>query len=175
MRTTLLLLVVPTMLTCSHHANAWSLFGPGNYEDCVLEGMKGISSETAAREVRNACRIKFPAQARPAPKPLELSSKDLGLLRLTLPKWKPVDAHDGLSRIACKYSTLSIYNGSGDLTVNEVTLRLQIKDLGWREYTITKMGGLNVPPLSTQEESLNLEDCVETPQVQVVRATGYRH
>jgi len=36
------------------------LFGPSNYEECVLENMKGIQSNTAAGAVMQACRKKFP-------------------------------------------------------------------------------------------------------------------
>lgn len=41
------------------------LFGPSNYEECVLENMKGIQSNTAAGAVMQACRKKFPVA--PAP------------------------------------------------------------------------------------------------------------
>lgn len=34
---------------------------PGNYDDCILENMKGVSSDVAARNIRRACRKKFPA------------------------------------------------------------------------------------------------------------------
>ena len=39
-------------------ANA-GLFGPGNYEECVLDNMKGITSDQAAGAVAAACRSKF--------------------------------------------------------------------------------------------------------------------
>lgn len=39
---------------------AWSLFGPKNYDDCILKGMQGITSDRAAGAVVNACRNKFP-------------------------------------------------------------------------------------------------------------------
>ena len=42
------------------------LFGPSNYEECILEGMKGVASDQAARAVMAACRKKFPEP--PGPK-----------------------------------------------------------------------------------------------------------
>lgn len=36
------------------------LFGPSNYEECVLENMKGIQSNTAAGAIMQVCRKKFP-------------------------------------------------------------------------------------------------------------------
>jgi hypothetical protein len=47
------------MFGCSLPAVA-GLFGPSNYEECVLENMKGIQSNTAAGAVMQACRKKFP-------------------------------------------------------------------------------------------------------------------
>lgn len=44
-------------------ANAWTLFGPKNFEDCVLGNMKGVSSDTAAGAIRSACRKKFPQES----------------------------------------------------------------------------------------------------------------
>jgi hypothetical protein len=37
-------------------ALSWSLFT--NYDDCVLENMKGVKSDIAARAIRNACLSK---------------------------------------------------------------------------------------------------------------------
>ena len=36
------------------------VFGPATYEDCILENMKGVTSNLAAAEIRQACRAKFP-------------------------------------------------------------------------------------------------------------------
>ena len=38
---------------------AFSLFGPKNYDECILENMKGVSSDIAARLVNNSCDEKF--------------------------------------------------------------------------------------------------------------------
>ena len=49
----LLLSVLPSV------GNA-QIFGPSNYEDCIIEGMQGVASDVAAVAVRSACREKFP-------------------------------------------------------------------------------------------------------------------
>jgi hypothetical protein len=36
------------------------VFGPSTYDECILENMKGTSSDLAARYVHHACREKFP-------------------------------------------------------------------------------------------------------------------
>lgn len=38
------------------------LFGPDNYDDCVLESMKGVTSDKAASFIRTSCRNKFPKE-----------------------------------------------------------------------------------------------------------------
>tara|TARA_B100001057_G_scaffold370139_1_gene373954 strand:+ start:46 stop:438 length:393 start_codon:yes stop_codon:yes gene_type:complete len=51
------------------------LFGPRNYEDCIIEGMQGIASDLAAEAVRSACREKFPLPPRPPRSPLTFDYK----------------------------------------------------------------------------------------------------
>ncbi len=36
-------------------------FGPKTYEDCVISGLTGTTSDVAAQEIKRACRAKFPA------------------------------------------------------------------------------------------------------------------
>ena len=36
------------------------LFGPSNYDDCILENMKGVGDRAAAIYIYQACRSKFP-------------------------------------------------------------------------------------------------------------------
>ena len=36
------------------------LFGPTNYNDCILESLKGVQNTFVAREIKRACRNKFP-------------------------------------------------------------------------------------------------------------------
>ena len=33
---------------------------PKDYDECILESMKGVTSDEAAKEIRSACRSKFP-------------------------------------------------------------------------------------------------------------------
>ena len=40
--------------------NAWSLFGPKNYSDCILEKVKDASNTAAVAVVSQACRQLFP-------------------------------------------------------------------------------------------------------------------
>jgi uncharacterized membrane protein len=49
--------VTITLVATSSHA--WSLFGPKNFEECVLENMKGVTSDEAANQITWACSRKF--------------------------------------------------------------------------------------------------------------------
>ena len=45
-----------------HVANAWSLFGPKNYSDCILAKVKDASNTAAVAAVSQACRQLFPTK-----------------------------------------------------------------------------------------------------------------
>lgn len=59
----ILLIIIFTFV----NAYAWNPFGPNNYEDCVLDGIKNAKSDQAANAVMFACRKKFPDKSQPAP------------------------------------------------------------------------------------------------------------
>jgi len=45
------------------------LFGPSNYDQCITESMKGVSSDVAARAIISSCRNQFPAEVAAAAAP----------------------------------------------------------------------------------------------------------
>ncbi|RZB30376.1 MAG: hypothetical protein SRB1_02656 [Desulfobacteraceae bacterium Eth-SRB1] len=55
-------------------------FGPNDYDECILESMKGVTSDVAARLIRRSCRDKFPPQAKKKPRTKSLTYKELGQL-----------------------------------------------------------------------------------------------
>jgi len=52
-------------------------FGPKNYDECILENMKGVTLKEAVWAIQNSCRAKFPQacyawqKAQPKPGPWE--------------------------------------------------------------------------------------------------------
>jgi len=56
--------IIAVILLLCTSANA-GIFGPSNFEECILEQMKGIKSDAAANAVTYACRAKFPAKETP--------------------------------------------------------------------------------------------------------------
>jgi len=58
-----LLLTVLFVLSGNTYAG---LFGPDNYEDCILEGVKDAKTDLAVQLVRSACLDKFPPETKPS-------------------------------------------------------------------------------------------------------------
>ena len=57
-------LAVALLLSALSGIASAGLFGPSNYEECILDSMKGVTSDMAARAVAQACRSKFPQKAK---------------------------------------------------------------------------------------------------------------
>jgi hypothetical protein len=43
----------------STNSIAWTLFGPKNYDECILQNMKGVTDKTAAELIMMSCLSKF--------------------------------------------------------------------------------------------------------------------
>jgi hypothetical protein len=52
-------LTAVTIILVATPSHAWSLFGPKNFDECVLENMKGVTSDEAAIQIMGACSRKF--------------------------------------------------------------------------------------------------------------------
>ena len=59
--------IIYVLIALFSSGSAWYVFTPHNFEDCVLSNMKGVTSESAANNIRAACKAKFPAQIVPTP------------------------------------------------------------------------------------------------------------
>ena len=102
------LFVFGLVLLISPNLFARSLPDPDSYDLCVLESMRGIMRNSAAEMTKRACREKFPdTKFHDA----ELSPEVLGKLVI----------HAGFG-----YGIFngSIYNGSSDYTVTQITILL---------------------------------------------------
>ena len=86
-------------------------FGPTNFADCVLDSMKGVSSDLAAQAIAQSCRAKFPvATNRPANRPL------------TEAELKNVRAQAAFGDF--HYFNGTIYNGNASVTITKVVFVL---------------------------------------------------
>ena len=128
----LLILFVPLV------GNA-GLFGPSDYNECILESMKGVTSDVAAGVIVRSCREKFPKQPKKKPKSRELSHKELSQLT----------GRAGYDSFIKHYSG-KIYNGNKSVTVTEVSISVTTTFDG-REVSRTYTADVNIAPQTTAD------------------------
>ena len=131
LRLLLLGALVPQLIACDR------LFGPSDYDDCVLQSMKGVNSDLAARAIAKSCREKFPKK--------KIQDSELPVAALSR-----LTGHGGMG-----YSGFSgnIYNGNSDWSVTQVTIMLVAKGkeksaeefLNAKEYNVD----VSVAPLTS--------------------------
>lgn len=58
-RVSIRVLIAALLFLLSTSSYSWTLFGPKNHDECILEGMKGVTNDVAANAVFQACSNKF--------------------------------------------------------------------------------------------------------------------
>jgi hypothetical protein len=81
----------------SSGAHAWSLFGPNNYDDCILANIKDAQNPQAVLVVKNACRSKFPMSDAEACEDLEVYLENIPGQGLTFAQARQVPGSENLS------------------------------------------------------------------------------
>lgn len=123
-----LMMILATGLVMGRDLNAgW--FGPSNYEECILESMKGVTGDVAARQIAQACRKKFPNSPADDKKP-----------KRRFFSWEKKLSEYNLSQISGNagpgygnYFSGNMYNGNTDITITQVTIRISTP-MGARTY-----------------------------------------
>ena len=86
----------------------FGLFGPSDYDECIIEGMQGITSDAAAQAVQMACYSKFSKSRSSKPRVdyegtcLFLYSLDSGMKRLTQREWDRLDSYGYASTVVVR-------------------------------------------------------------------------
>ncbi len=117
-------------------------FGPSNYAECILESMKGVTSDRAATLVARSCREKFPDK--PQKKTRELSSSELG----------QVTGRAGMESYISRFKG-NLYNGNTSVTVTQVSVGVTTKIDG-KEVSRTYVTDVSIPPQNTADFSLSI-------------------
>jgi hypothetical protein len=135
----IMFLVVPSFFI---HANAWNPFKKQTYEECLLENLKGVTSDRAAFNIEMAC--------------LQTTGKDRDDERrkicdkkaLTTEQRKLITSSAKIESYG--YLKLEIYNGNTDISLNEMKVRLIDVDANKRfNFDISHY---DVEPLSVSAE-----------------------
>ncbi len=93
------------------------LWGPSNYDECVADAMKGVTSDLAAQKIDEACQGRFPDGERHDPSPRSLSPAELALLT----------GRGGAVAQNANYFTGSVYNGNRARMIKSLTIYLMPK------------------------------------------------
>jgi len=76
-----------------------SLFGPSNYDECIIDAMQGVTSDTAANYISYSCAKKFPRISEVKPKCPLLTKVELkkvtGDARVTNTGYFELDLYNG--------------------------------------------------------------------------------
>ncbi len=118
-------------------------FGPRNYDECILESLKGVTSDVAATMISRSCREKFPKIPKTQSISRILKSSELGQITGR--------AGPGLGN----YFQGNLYNGNSGITVSQITFivttRIDKKDV-FRTYVTD----VNIPPHASANFSFEI-------------------
>lgn len=143
--------VVLVFLATSAHAG---IFGPSTYEECILENMKNIQSDQAARAIAAVCRQKFPkkevAVVQHKSKPLSSSLSNEIVNKIG------GKAGFSSSYFGPSYFSGNIYNPSEKATMTSVTIMLSNDEMS-EKYRID----IEVPPQSSRDFKVKVSEGFE--------------
>jgi len=114
-------------------------FGPSDYDECILQSMKGIQTPLAAKFVHESCLKKFPKEKPSKSEKMPLESQ----IQLT--------GNAGITPSG--YFSGNIYNGNSDWNVTELIINIIEKDKPnpiVRKYKIEK----TIPPYTNESISV---------------------
>lgn|SRR5574337_1024859 len=98
------------------------IFGPGSYDDCILENMKGVTNEIAAKAIIQSCRKQFPSDKQYIKKSRQLSPYEtIKLSGSAGPMASPL--------FGGNYEAI-IYNGNDAITVTKIEVAIQTSIYG---------------------------------------------
>ena len=155
-------LTIALCLTLSPFTSQGGWLGASDYDECILESMKGVTSNLAARLIKESCRDKFPPKAKKKPRTSALTSEELGKLT----------GRAGLS-YGNNYSG-HIYNGNKGITITKISFIVSTT-IGGVETPRTYTDDVNIPPQTTADIEFNIVKGDEDSDYSwgIVGADGY--
>ena len=109
-----------------------------NYDECILESMKGVKSDLAAKSIIMSCRNKFSDKRQKDFR--TLSDKEMSQLT----------GRAGFRELPYSGSFSGrIYNGNSDITVSEITIQITTKISG-KKVTRLYRNDVTIEPQTTE-------------------------
>lgn len=157
--------------------NAYSgWFGPKDFDECIIEGMKGVQSDVAAKLVYQSCLKKFPPPKAKEPEKTTMPSE----------AQEKLTGRAGMGPYG--YFSGNIYNGNSDWTVTELIININEKD--WMNKTINYIKDNNnkpkprmdkykievvIPPYTNNDFSISVDWPRDKPnEWNIYKALGYK-
>lgn len=154
----LLLALVPSI----SYGGFW---GVKDYDECILDSMKGVTSDKAALLIKKSCREKFPEPT------VDSKSEVLPILAQTKITGRASVADSG-------YFEADLYNGTEDWSVSIVKIAVVDKDTNktrsYKAYTGYMGHKYPIKPLSTGSISFRLLDNPKNMSWSIIEVSGYR-
>lgn len=90
----------------------WFQREPKNFDECILQNMRGVTSDKAAIFIRSACREKFPEEKIFVPQPIPSKPRNLSLERLS-PSLKVISTDWIKNNIGMQFLRVHAQNNTG--------------------------------------------------------------
>ena len=112
---------------------------PSNYDECILESMKGVKSDLAAKSIIRSCRNKFSDRSKGKVKSRSLSYTEMSQLtgRASFSEFSYGGNFSG-----------KIYNGNANVTISEITIQITMTRNGKKIMRLYR-DDVNIEPQTT--------------------------
>ena len=160
------LLTLLSFITMSNASYA-GLFGPSNYDECIIDSMKGVTSDNAANSIRAACHGKFPKQNDKAKSDNTLTANEIALIEISDLQLGERFPSSGTTKLSG-----NVYNGNNNKTVHFITIEVSYKNNKKRLYN-TPIGLYGVSPLTMRSFDVMIDYSSQVTGCRVVDANKY--
>lgn len=147
-------------------------FSPKDYDECILDSMKGVTSNKAASMIERSCRKKFPTK-------IKYFTKEY--IDLTYEELKLIDGNGGMTTYGNAFAG-TIYNGSS-VIISSLKIKLTTTIKGEskeRIYTASTTGNIFSDGVSPNSSGTFQVDVFRGPSNSkytwsIIGAIGYNH
>lgn len=158
------LLMALSLIATGNAYSGW-FGGLNNYDECILESMKGVTSDVAAKLIQQSCRKKFPRESQ--------EQKSVPLPDTVL---QEIEGKAGMTDYG--YYKGNIFNGSDSWHITSLKVRIiDNKSKKYRDYDASVSQGVyttSLPPLSKGEFSFQPYDIPEDRSWVILSGRGYQ-
>jgi len=150
---------IAAVTVCLALCGCGNLFGPVDYDECVLQGLSGVEDATEVASVKRQCRQQFPGHVKQE-RSRTLAARVVDRLSLeadlVMPDYLNIVVHNGNPGIFVSELTIATVSGTGEDAVR-------------RFHTVV----VHLPPLGSTDLGLHLADEPKPDRWEIAAARGY--